>query len=511
MPASKLRSQARVQPSPPLPRHSEFLYLFIFFVLFTVPLVAMHASLLTLPYFWDEHGQFIPTALDLLRSGSWVAHSTLPNIHPPGVEAYLVLWYQLFGYSIAVTRVAMLMVGGLGLLLVFLLSIELTRGAPGFAAFYPVALLGLSPLFYTQSMMAQLDAPAMVLTLLSVLLFVKGRYCLSAFACIALVLTKETGAATPAVLFLVLVWKRRLHNALWFLAAPVALGVWLLILHSATGYWMGNPGFAHYNVGYSLEPVHVVITIIRRIYYLFFAEFRWVGVAAVLLAGKRLWAFRSPAWATVGLVCAANLAVVTLLGGAALERYLLPVLPFFYIVVGLALVLLPRWQRLVGAALLVAGLVVNIFWNPPYPFPFENNYAMVDFVELQKAAAGYLEDRLPHERIATAWPYTSALQNRDFGYVRQPFRVVETTDFSAGAIRKLPRASYDALVVYTRTWAPPSGVTTVPAIRLLLDRYYEFKPQINQEQCSALGLWPLISWERRGQTITIYTAKRRLQ
>jgi hypothetical protein len=509
MPASKLRFQARAKSSLP-PRRSESLYIFIFFLLFTVPLIAMHVSLLTLPYYWDEHGQFIPTALDLLRSGSWVAHSTLPNIHPPGVEAYLVLWYRIFGYSIPVTRLAMLMVAGLGLLLVFLLSIHFSRGAPGFAAFYPVAFLGLSPLFYTQSMMAQLDAPAMTLTLLSVLLFLKTRYRLSALACAALVLTKETGAVTPAVLFLVLIWKRRWRDAVWFLCAPVALGIWLLILHRATGYWMGNPGFAHYNVGYSLQPVRVLVAIGRRIYYLFFAEFRWVGLAVILLAGKRLWAFRSPSWRTISVICAVNLAVVTLLGGAALERYLLPVLPFFYIVVGLALVLLPRWQRIAASALLLVGLVVNIFWNPPYPFPFENNYAMVDFVGLQQAAAGYLEDHLAHERIATVWPYTSALENRDFGYVREPLQVVNLKDFSAESVRKLPRTSYGVLVVYTRTWAPDSGITTVPLIRSLLERYYDFKPQVTEEQCSALGLWPLISWERRGQTITVYSTRGRL-
>src|SRR5689334_12135280 len=137
MPASKLPPQRRTtSPSPSSPRRSEFFHLFIFFVLFTVPLIAMHASLLNLPYSWDEHGQFIPTALDLLRSGSWIAHSTLPNIHPPGMEAYLVLWYKVFGYSIVITRIAMLMVAGLGLLLIFLLSLELSRGLPGMPAFY---------------------------------------------------------------------------------------------------------------------------------------------------------------------------------------------------------------------------------------------------------------------------------------------------------------------------------------------------------------------------------------
>jgi hypothetical protein len=514
MPAPKLPSHRRTAQFPPSATtagRTEYLHLIIFFALFTLPLVAMHGSLLNLPYFWDEQGQFIPTALDLLRSGSWIAHSTLPNIHPPGVEAYLVLWYKVFGYSIVITRIAMLMVAGLGLLLVFLLSLELSRGLPGLSAFYPVVFLALSPLFYMQSMMAQLDVPAMVLTLLSVLLFLKGKYRLSAVACVALVLVKETGAVTPAALFLFLIWKRRWRPALWFLSAPAALAIWLSILHRATGYWMGNPGFEHYNIGYSLQPVRVVITILRRVYYLFFAEFRWIGLGAVLLAWKRLWVLRSPAWSAIGFVCALNLALVTFFGGAALERYLLPVLPFFYILVSVALVLLPRWQRIAIATALCAGLAASIFWNPPYPFPFENNYAMVDFVELQKAAADYMEDHLPQQRIATAWPYTSALQNRDFGYVHQPLPTIETKDFAAASIRAIPRDSYDVLVVYTRTWAPARGITAVPWIRSLLERYYDFKPEIDEAQCSSLGLWPSVSWERRGQAITIYTSRGPLQ
>src|SRR5665213_2461563 len=95
---------ANIEPPRKRPYH-----LILFFLLFAAPLFAIHLQLLNLPYFWDEHGQFIPTALDLLRHGWWVARSTVPNVHPPGVEVYLVLWYKVFGYSIPVTRVAMLL------------------------------------------------------------------------------------------------------------------------------------------------------------------------------------------------------------------------------------------------------------------------------------------------------------------------------------------------------------------------------------------------------------------
>src|SRR5581483_138757 len=132
------------------------------FLFFSAVLIVLHVHLLTLPFYWDELGQFIPTALDLLRSGAWVAHSTIPNVHPPGVEAYLVVWYKLFGFSIPVTRFAMLLVAGAGLTFTFLLAIELSADAPGAPALLPPLLLLASPLFYTQSMMAQLDMPAMV-------------------------------------------------------------------------------------------------------------------------------------------------------------------------------------------------------------------------------------------------------------------------------------------------------------------------------------------------------------
>jgi len=48
-----------------------------------VALVALHAPLLRLPYFWDEAGYYVPAARDLLLTGSPVPHSTVSNAHPP--------------------------------------------------------------------------------------------------------------------------------------------------------------------------------------------------------------------------------------------------------------------------------------------------------------------------------------------------------------------------------------------------------------------------------------------
>ncbi len=476
----------------------------LFFGLFAVPLFAIHLRLLSLPFFWDEQGQFIPTALDILRMGAWVAKSTVPNVHPPGLEAGLALLYKLFGYSIPLTRVAMLLLASFGMLFTFLLAIELSRNSRGTPAFLPPLLLLASPLFFTQSMMAQLDMPAMVFTLLALLLFVKRQYAAGAVACVVLVLVKETGLVVPFVFFCFLVWKRDWRRAAYFIPPAVALAGWLLVLHHATGYWLGDPGFAHYNVGYALEPVHLIFSFLRRVYYLFFAEMRIVGTVVLIVAIKRCAAFRSRAWAVTGITAAVTFVLVTVLGGAELERYLLPILPLFYIAVAVALT---NFNKLVFGAVtatMLIGLIVCIFWNPPYPFPYENNYAMVTFVRLQQIAGDYAGSHLSDKTIATAWPYTAGLRNPDYGFVARPLRVVETNDFHPASIEALKPGSFDVLITYTRTWAPDDGVLANEIVRGFLKDFYDWQQDITPRQCAALGLQEGVSWTLEGQTITIY-------
>lgn len=501
-PMPKLPPFALAQ-TPPVPRNRPY-YLLVFFLLFAAPLYALHFALLPLPFFWDEHGQFVPTALDLFRTGAWVAHSTIPNVHPPGVEAYLAAFYTMFGYSIPITRAAMLLLASAGLLFTFLLAIELSGDSKGAPAFLPPLLLIVSPLFYMQSMMAQLDMPAMVFTTLALLLFLKKKYAAAALASVVLVLVKETGIVVPFVFFVALALRREWKLAAYFVAAPAALLGWLAVLHRATGYWLGNPGFAHYNVGYSLQPVRMALAFLRRIYYLFFAEFRWIATAILFVVLRKNRLFRSYEWGVTLAVAVLTLLLVSVFGGAELERYLLPVFPIFYIAVSIALTFLPKWASAAATGALAIGLVVNLFWNPPYPFPYENNWAMVDFVRLQQIAANYTQQNLRGLTVATAWPYTAALKDPDYGFVTHKIRTVETNDFHPASIRALSPTSFDVLITYTRTWAPETGVISIPFVRNFLSRFYEWQPEITSEQCAQLGLNEVADWRLRGQEIAIY-------
>src|SRR5579871_6626880 len=105
----------------------------VFAVIFVV-IFLLHVPLLSLPYFWDEAGYFVPAARDLLLSGSLIPHSTLPNAHPPLVMAYLALWWKVAGFTPLVTRLAMLLVAAFALLGVFRLAEQVANRQVAIAA-----------------------------------------------------------------------------------------------------------------------------------------------------------------------------------------------------------------------------------------------------------------------------------------------------------------------------------------------------------------------------------------
>src|SRR5215831_8369082 len=73
----------RLAPRPTSNALNSLLAFSLIFFAILIP----HLPLLTLPYFWDEAGYYIPAARDLLLFGSLIPHTTLSNAHPPLVMA----------------------------------------------------------------------------------------------------------------------------------------------------------------------------------------------------------------------------------------------------------------------------------------------------------------------------------------------------------------------------------------------------------------------------------------
>jgi hypothetical protein len=465
-------------------------------------LVLAHGPILRLPFFWDEAGQFVPASLDLMRYGAVVPVSTVPNVHPPGMMMYLAAVWSVFGFSVQVTRIAMLLVAAGGGLVCFLLAIELGRGSPGTPAFTALSLLCLSPLFFAQSMLAQLDMPAMCLTALALLLFLQNHHRGSAVACLALVLVKETGLVAPIVFASwLLVERRDVRAAAWYLVPLAGLAGWLVALHHLTGSWFGNRVFETYNLYFPLRPDRLILALLRRIYYLFIGSGHFIGTAALIYAWRRMPLFRERAWRVVASFAVAHVFIVSALGGAVLERYLLPVLPIVYIAFAVAFRALPARPRLLTVAGFVGCLIAANFVNPLYPFPFENNLAFVSFIQLEQSAVA--EAEFSGGAVASVFPVADGLRNPDLGYVEKPPKVVEIADFSRPEIEKLKSVDPFEVVVFSNTW-DPLGLMRSYRVSNFLTEHYGYQPQMSAgEIAKALNMHVARRWRRRGLSMEI--------
>ncbi|MGI8991531.1 MAG: ArnT family glycosyltransferase [Bryobacteraceae bacterium] len=476
---------------------------FFLFALLALIVFLIHAPLLRLPFYWDELGQFVPASLDLFHTGAWVPYTTVPNVHPPGVMAYLAAFWSLAGYSVPATRVAMLLLATGGALAVFLLAIELAKNAPGMPAFTAIALLLLSPLFVSQSMLAQLDMPAMVFTCLALLLFFQEKTGMAAAACCVLAMVKETGIVLPIVLGGWLFYEGRRREAVWFAAPILPLAAWLILLRYKTGHLFGSPEFTDYNLLYPLNPVRLVLALLRRIYYLFIGTFHWIGTVAVIYAWRRARLFRDRRWRIATLFVAAQVLLVTVVGGAVLERYLLPVLPIVYIAFAVAFEAYTPKPRLIGQLVLFPALILANFVNPPYPFPLENNLAFATFVSLNQRAAEFVQARYPDSIVATSFPLAGALRRPDFGYVSRQMKVREVKDFSKANIVGLEDGSADVLIRYSTAW-DPLHLLRHPGWVDFLHRYYGYEPPVSRGEAAAmLHMRSVGRWTRNGQWIEV--------
>lgn len=464
-----------------------------------------HAPFLHLPYYWDEAGHFVPAARDILRSGAWIPSSTPPNIHPPGVMAYLALAWRLAGYAPETTRIAMLLVGALGVFATFLLADELC-GHRGLESSLAALLLFASPLFFAQSMLAQLDAPAMLFTALALWLFLRQRILSSMGVCVLLVLVKETGIVVPLVLGAWLIRERRPREAAWFSLPGVALGLWIAFLTLRTGHWAGSADFASYNVSYLLTPFRLAVSLLRRAYYLLFASGHWIGTAAVLYTLRRNRWLQTRQWRIAAALFAAQVGLVVFLGGASLERYLLPVMPVVYAAMARGVCLLPGAWRAAASALLVASLAAANWINPPYPFPYEDNLAMVDFVDLQREAVHYVAHRYPAARVETIWPLSLELSDPELGFAATPVRVSTLPDLTPRALDTIHWNQVQVFVSFSRTWQPRWSLMQIAPIRSLWQRHYGSLPATRNQIRADSPFRRVARFERRGQWVDIFAA-----
>ncbi len=478
-------------------RDAPFPLWMIFPVMFVV-LYSTHFTLMRLPYYWDEAGYYIPAALDFFRTGSLIPSSTLTNAHPPLPSIYLALWWKASGYFPEVTREAVLMVAALGLLGVWRLAQRL-QASPAVGV-WTVVLTGLYPVWFAQTTLAHADIFAAACAIWGLVYSLPDRDrkpWAAALWFTAAVLSKETAVVIPLTLAIVCAFaairaqgpgrSALRREVAWLSSCVVPLGAWYLFHYAKTGFLFGNPEFLRYNAQANLAPDRVAAAFVHRLLHLTAHMNMFVPtlltVAALMLPPRidehaRLEGKLRPAlsksiqWRILILLLV-NAAFFSVLGGALLCRYLLPMYPLVLLVsVSTFYRRVPYWHAL--ALLSAAAFVTGLFINPPYGFAPEDNLTYAHVIRLHQAGVAQLVRRYPGATVLSAWPVTDELRHPELGYVKQPFDVYPIDDFSSAQVARAADepGKYSAALVFSTKYEPAVPLLTLGHRSAALDERY---------------------------------------
>lgn len=449
-----------------------------------------HWPLLRLPYYWDEAGYYIPAAFDFFRKGALIPYSTLSNAHPPLPSICLAAFWKIFGFHPFVTRSAMCVFAALALTAVWRIAMIVTRRRS--TAFATLLLTAIYPVFFAQSSLAHADMFAATATLWALVFFLQ-RKLWPAVVCFALAaLCKETSIVTPLALAAWMMYRalrtrspRQVRDALELALPVLPLMLWYAYYWRRTGFLFGNPEYFRYNATSTLTPLRIVVALWHRVNQLSLHMNLFVPVllalACLLLdpAAEPGSSIRPPFPRQFRdsflVIILSNLFFFSIVGGALLTRYMLPLYPLVLLFCVAAFARrVRRWHWLIAFS--AVAFIAALFINPPYRFAPEDNLSYSDFIRLQQAAARQIVARYPGETVLTAWPATDELTKPELGYVAQPIPVNAIDNFSYDQIQHAaqPGKHYTVGLIFSTKYTPRHSLLISRFNHTMDSRYFGY-------------------------------------
>jgi hypothetical protein len=424
-----------------------------------------------------------------------IPKTTLTNAHPPLPSIYLALWWKASGFEPEVTREAVLVVASFGLLAVWRLASQLAGSA--LVAFWTVVLTAIYPIWFAQSTLAHADIFAAACTLWGLVYALpeKDRKpWLASLWFTAAALCKETAIVVPITLAACSVVEavrspsrtrlRSWREAAWLSGSILPLAGWYAWHKTKTGFVFGNPEYLRYNAEATMTPLRVLAAFGHRILHLTAHMNLFVPVLmtlAVLMLnplkdqrGQERPAVGKMVLVRIFLLLLANTVLFSVLGGALLTRYLLPMYPLVLLLcISTMYRRAPFWRGL--AAFSAAAFIAGLFINPPYRFAPEDNLAYARVIRMHMAAIAQLDEHFRGATVLSAWPVTDELTRPELGYVKQPYEVYRLEDFTEHEIARAANEPerYSAALVFSTKYDPPSlPLSLGPKSEALDERYF---------------------------------------
>ena len=299
------------------------------------------------------------------------------------------------------------------------------------------------------------------------------------------------------------------------LASAIPLAFWYAYHYLRTGYVFGNPEFFRYNVQATLHPLRMFLAFLLRLWQTVGYLDLYVLTVACVVA-MRFAPIREPdgerpridlpvqfSFLAIAIVYLVSLSVI---GGAVLARYMLPVVPLMILVcVSTIWRRLPAWK--VVMVVVALAFISALFINPPYGFSPEDNLAYRDYIRLHQRAETFLQARYPNARVLTAWPASDEVTHPYLGYIQRPMQVVRIEDFSVEQVLSAAdaRSGFDVALIFSTKYQPQSSLfDRWYAWQEWKSRYFGYHVDLTPEAAaSILGGSVVYVESRRGQWVGI--------
>jgi len=305
-----------------------------------------------------------------------------------------------------------------------------------------------------------------------------------------------------------------IRQQIWLALSAIPLALWYAYHYLRTGRVFGNPEFFRYNVQSTLHPLRIFLALLLRIWqtvgYLDFYVLTLACVAAMMFPaitdkdGERRRIALSVQYTFLAIIIV-YLIALSVIGGAVLARYMLPVVPLVILVCVSTI-----WRRLSAWKLVLAVIVLAfisaLFINPPYGFAPEDNLAYRDYILLHQGAETFLEQKFPNAHVLTAWPASDELTRPYLGYVNKPIQVVRIDDFSAEQLLAAAdyRSRFDLALIFSTKYQPHTILDRWPLWQEWKSRYFDYHVDLTPEAAASVLGGTLVYVERlRGQWVGV--------
>lgn len=398
--------------------------------------VASKIAILDVPAYWDET-RWVGPAFQL---ADWPLVSVFPGFrpmeafagHPPGIHLIFALAAKVAGATMRTAHLVTIAFGAIGVCLTYLLGVRLVdRWTASVAAL----LLFVCPVYFAQSGMFLSDVPVAAMST-GCIYFLLSRRTGAYLACaIAMVLIKETSAAIVMAMLTYDLFVAKHERGVRFRAAGrhliplLVLGAFVTWQKVVTGYWwlIYSDPFDTSLLKTSFLQTLRQAWLIKE--WIFLAQWRWLLSALIVLVlllrapvrrRRELWLF--------GLIAVFASVPFAFAGALFLPRYLMPVLPLFFVAGAWAM--RDLMHSIAARTVVAAGIVGVTAWSSaarPFSNTAELNMRYLDVVRVHQEMANAIERDFPSARVLTVWPHAGELDTPQFGYVRTPIAATDVT------------------------------------------------------------------------------------